>query len=209
MRKRVLLTGNVLYPYALRDVLIRLGDVGLITPHWTPAIFAEMRSTIRTWQPRIRAHELERSQQLMRDMFPEADVLDYEAELDQIPAHVADRDVLAAGLAAGVDAIVTTDRRRFAPELYGYAGIAVITPDILLCQCLAEDPELVLQLLDEEGVQKHITRAEVVLALYPQAPQFTEAVFMIMFPYATREQFETIVDLERLRRLHPESNEGA
>lgn len=209
MRKRVMLTGPVLYPYALRDVLFRLGLVGMISPRWTPSFFAEMRSEILTWQPRIRAHELDRSQQLMRDLFPEADVLDYEAKLEEIPAHLPDRDVLAAALAAGVDAIVTTDRRRFAPELYGYAGIAVITPDILLGQCLEDDPELVLQLLDEEGVQKDMTLVEVVVALYPQAPEFAETAFMRRVPGATREQFKAIVDLERLRRLHPETNEEA
>jgi hypothetical protein len=207
MRKRVLVTADVLYPCALRDVLIRLGDVGMITPHWTPAIFAEMRSTILARQPELEVHQLDRSARLLRDMFPQADVLEYEAELDRIPGHVQDRDVLAAALAAHVDAIVTTDRRRFAPELYSYAGIAVLTPDMLLCQCLDEDCELVMQLLTEEGVQTKCTIVEVAVALYPQAPQFVEQVVKAIIPGTSTEQFTTLMKLERIRRLDAETNE--
>jgi hypothetical protein len=207
MRKRVLLTADVLYPYALRDVLIRLGDVGMISPHWTPAIFAEMRSNILTWQPELKAPQLERSFRLLRDMFPEADVLEYEDELEKIPGHIVDRDVLAAALAARVDAIVTTDRRRFPPEFYGYAGIGVLTPDMLLCQCLSEDSELMIQLLNEEGVQKKLTVVEVAVALYPQAPEFAEGIIKLIVPGTTTDQVKTIMQLERSRRLDPESNE--
>jgi hypothetical protein len=134
---------------------------------------------------------------LMRDMFPDADVLEYEGELEQLPSRLEGRDVLAAAWAARVDAIVTPDLRRFAPELYGYKGIAVLTPDMLLCQCLGEDFELVTQLLDEEGVRESISFIEVLVALYPQAPQFAERVVRLLLPGTSSVQFKEIMRREK------------
>jgi predicted nucleic acid-binding protein len=209
MRKRVLLTADVLqpHPYALRNVLLRLGDVGIIVPCWTSAIFAEMRRDILAKRPELHNRQLDRSIRLMRDMFPEADILDYEAELEEIPARVHDRDMLAAAKAARVDAVVTTDRRRFAPELYGYAGVAVLTPDMLLCECLDDDSIALVQLLSEEGVQRGISLIDVLVALYPQAPQFAERVVKLLLPGTSTEQFEIIMRLEKNQRLDSGSEE--
>jgi hypothetical protein len=193
MRKRVLLTARVLHPAALRDILFRLGDVGMIVPYWTPAILTELRRTILAEHPDLSRGELDRLIHLMRDMFPDADVLEYEPELAHLPNWLDGRDVLAAAMAARVDAIVTPDRRRFAPELYGYNGIAVLTPDMLLCQCLGEDFELVAQLLDEEGVHENISFIEVLVALYPQVPQFAESVVKLLLPGTSSSQFEAVM----------------
>jgi hypothetical protein len=197
MSKRVLLTARVLHPYALRDILFRLGDVGMIVPYWTPAILTELRHSILADHPGLSRGQLDRLIRLMRDMFPDADVLDYEGELEQLPNRLDGRDVVAAALAARVDAIVTPDRRRFAPELYGYTGIAVLTPDMLLCQCLGEDFELVTQLLDEEGVHERMSFIEVLVALYPQAPVFAERVVRLLLPGTSSAQFEEIMRREK------------
>jgi predicted nucleic acid-binding protein len=197
MRKRVLLTAKVLHPYALRDILFRLGDVGMIVPYWTPAILTELRQNILAENPDLRRSELDQLIRLMRDIFPDADILEYESELERLPNRLDSRDVVAAALAVRVDAIVTPDRRRFAPELYGYAGIAVLTPDMLLCQCLGEDFELVTQVLNEEGVHKRISFVEVLVALYPQVPQFAERVVKLLLPGTSSEQFEEIMRREK------------
>jgi hypothetical protein len=196
MRKRVLLTAGVLYPRVLWVLLLRLGIIGMIDPYWTASILAEMRQRILGERPDLDDGQLDRSITLMRDLFPQADILDYEVELGRMPKRLMGRDVLAAAVAARVDAIVTADLRRFAPELYGYAGIAVLTPDMLLCQCLDEDRELVVQLLSEEGVQRGVSLIEVSVALYPQAPQFAERVVKIFLPGTSSSQFEAIMRRE-------------
>jgi hypothetical protein len=196
MRKRVLLTAGVLYPRVLWVLLLRLGIIGMIDPYWTASILAEMRQRILGERPDLDDGQLDRSITLMRDLFPQADILDYEVELGRMPKRLMGRDVLAAAVAARVDAIVTADLRRFAPELYGYAGIAVLTPDMLLCQCLDEDRDLVVQLLNEEGVQRGVSLIEVSVALYPQAPQFAERVVKIFLPGTSSSQFEAIMRRE-------------
>jgi hypothetical protein len=197
MKKRVLLTAQVLHPCALRDILFRLGDVGMIVPYWTPAILTELRHNILAEHPELSRGELDRLIRLMRDIFPDADVLEYESELERLPNRLDGRDVVAAALAVRVDAIVTPDRRRFAPELYGYGGIAVLTPDMLLCQCLGEDFELVTQVVNEEGVQERVSFIEVLVALYPQVPQFAERVVKLLLPGTSSAQFEEIMRREK------------
>jgi hypothetical protein len=209
MRKRVFLTASVLrpHPYALRNVLLRLADAGVIVPFWTSESFAEMRSGVLAEQPKLNGHDLDRTIQLMRDMFPEADVLDYEAELENLPTRIPEKHMLAAAMAARVDAVVTTDRRRFAPELYGYAGIAVLTPDMLLCECLDDDDVPVLLLLNEEGVEKGISLIEVLVALYSQTPLFVERVIKLLLPGISKEEFKLVMGLEKDRRIHFDSDE--
>jgi predicted nucleic acid-binding protein len=196
MQRRVLITADVLYPSALRSTLLRLADAGFFEPRWTSAILAEARQKILASRPELHERQLQRITMLMRDVFPEADVLDYEAQLEKIPRSLKDRDVLAAAMAARVDAIVATDRVRFAPELYGQMGIAVLTPDMLLCRCLDEEPEVVIQTLMEEGAQRAASPMKVLTPLSSQAPQFAERVAEVLSPGTSTMQFRKTMPLE-------------
>jgi hypothetical protein len=184
-----LLTVDALFPDAVRDIHLRLAIEGMIEPYWTAEIFDEYRRYVLTSHPWLRPDDLDRSLQLLRDMFPEADILEYEAELDQLPREVPDRYTLAAAMAACVDAIIAIDRRRYPPELYSYVGISVLTPDMLLCRCLTKDPELVLQLLTEESVRRRLSIVGVVTALYPQAKQFAWQVMNFRYPGISHADF--------------------
>jgi predicted nucleic acid-binding protein len=190
MRRRVLADASVLYPNAQRNILFRLADSGFFEVRWSSAIIAEFRRNILTEQPELQSRNLERSIELMRDMFPQADVLDYEAELARVPDHVRDPHVLAAAIAARVDAVVTADRRRITPEPFSSAGIAVLSLDMLLCQCLDEDSRLVEQLLIEEGAQKGISLIEVLSAVSSQAPDFVERSAASLLSQGSNTQFD-------------------
>ncbi len=100
---------NVLYPFSLRDTLLRLAELDLYTPLWSARILEEMSRNLV--EHRITADQATRIEQAMRATFEEAEV--DAAEIERLEPAMTndekDRHVLAAAVAADSELIVTFD----------------------------------------------------------------------------------------------------
>lgn len=107
------LDANVLYPFSLRDTLLRLAELELYTPLWSGRILEEMREALL--EHGVSAERAERLVCTMREAFEEAEV--DEAEIARLePAMTndpGDRHVLAAAVAADSELVVTSNLAHF------------------------------------------------------------------------------------------------
>jgi len=109
----VLLDANVLYPFRVRDVLLRFAHAGLFRARWTQAILDEWASNLLARRPDLEA-SIRAQQEKMREIFPEALVTDSDhliAALD-LP-DPDDNHVLAAAIQCGAQHIVTQNLKDF------------------------------------------------------------------------------------------------
>jgi predicted nucleic acid-binding protein len=108
MGYRALLDANVLVPFRIRDVLLTLGDVGLYAPLWSEGVLEEVR---RHLQEAMTQDQRDRLFHAMEEAFPEA-LVEAPDRVDVAVRGVVnakDEHVLAAGLWAHADVIVTED----------------------------------------------------------------------------------------------------
>lgn len=66
------LDADVLYPFSLRDTLLRLAELDLYRPLWSGRILEEMREALL--EHGVSAEKAERLLQVMREAFEEAEV---------------------------------------------------------------------------------------------------------------------------------------
>ncbi|TMQ11902.1 MAG: PIN domain-containing protein [Deltaproteobacteria bacterium] len=91
----VLLDANVLFPFSLRDTLLRAAAAGFYQVRWSSQILDEMaRNLVSTGtMPEEKAQRL---RAIMEREFPEAEVTDYEHLIAAMKNHEKDRHVAAA-----------------------------------------------------------------------------------------------------------------
>lgn len=123
------LDANTLYPFSLRDTLLRLAELELYTPLWSERILEEMRRNLVDRQ--ISEEQADRLAAAMRDAFEEAEVDSTEIERlePEMTNDLKDRHVLAAAVAAGSELIVTFNLNDFSVPACEPFGIAAIHPD--------------------------------------------------------------------------------
>jgi hypothetical protein len=73
---------NVLHPAGLRDLLVRLGQTGLLRARWTEQILDEMINSILRRRPDLDASRLARTRKLMCEAVPDCLVTGYEPLVD-------------------------------------------------------------------------------------------------------------------------------
>ncbi|MGH7272451.1 MAG: PIN domain-containing protein, partial [Polyangiaceae bacterium] len=132
----VVLDANVLFPFTLRDTLLRAAAAGFYQLRWTAQILDEVtRNLVSTGaMPEDRANRL---RAIMEREFPEADVVGYEHLIDAMPNDPKDRHVVAAAVKAGAQVITTANLKDFAtlPD-----GVEAQSPDDFLCNLFDLDP---------------------------------------------------------------------
>ncbi len=103
----VVLDANVLYPFRVRDVLLRFAEAGLYRARWSQRIIAEWTENLIRDKPHLE-QSVRSQQRAMAIAFPEAMVAGYEALIPtlQLPDD-KDRHVLAAAIRASAQHIVT------------------------------------------------------------------------------------------------------
>ena len=145
------LDANVLYPFSLRDTLLRLAELELYTPLWSARILEEM--TRNLVEQRITEEQAARIEQAMRQAFEEAEV--DPAEIERLEPAITndpkDRHVLAAAVAADSELIVTFDLDDFPPEACDPVGVEAIHPDEFLLDLYDLDPEGVRAALEQQA----------------------------------------------------------
>jgi predicted nucleic acid-binding protein len=149
---RAVLDANVLYPFSLRDTLLRLAEpepapapAPLYIPLWSERILEEMvRNLVE--DRRMDQERADRLASLMRSAFEEASLAEdaIAALEDSMTNDPGDRHVLAAAVAGGAEAIITFNLEHFPPEACKPFGIEAAHPDEFLLALYELAPERVV-----------------------------------------------------------------
>ena len=95
----VVLDANVLYPFRVRDVLLRFAEAGLFRARWSPEILDEWTRNLIAEEPHLQA-SIRSQQDAMAPAFPEAMVEGHEGLIqaldlpDENDRHVLDRETI-------------------------------------------------------------------------------------------------------------------
>lgn len=143
----VLLDANALFPFTLRDTLLRAAALGLYQPRWSGEILSEVeRSVVATGK--MSASSASRLRAVMEREFPEALVTAYEPLVPAMQNDPGDRHVVAAALKCGAQVIVTANLKHFTalPD-----GVEAQSPDEFLCNLFDLDPVEMVELLRRQA----------------------------------------------------------
>jgi predicted nucleic acid-binding protein len=147
----VVYDANVLYPGSLRDLLIRLGQTGLIRARWTDQILDEMIDAIVAAQPNL-AGRLQRTRQLMNEAIPDVVVTGYERLIASLKLpDPNDRHVLAAAIKADAHVIVTSNLRDFPAAALEPYGVEAQGPDEFVLGLIETAPARVLAVVEGQA----------------------------------------------------------
>ena len=145
------LDANTLYPFSLRDTLLRLAELELYTPLWSERILDEMRRNLVERQ--ITDEQADRLAAAMRGAFEEAEV--DAAEIERLEPAMTndpnDRHVLAAAVAAGSELIVTFNLADFPARACEPLGVEAIHPDDFLLDLHDLSPQGVQAALEQQA----------------------------------------------------------
>lgn len=143
---KVILDANVLYPAPIRDLLLNIADLNLIAPKWTELIQDEWVRNLIKNRPDLSAKNLNRTIKIMNQVFPDAEIYDFEDLIDNLELpDENDRHVLAAGIKSNADAIITFNKKDFPKKYIKDFEIDILTPNELLILLNKFSPELVNQ----------------------------------------------------------------
>ena len=109
---RVVLDANVLFPFTLRDTLLRAAAMGMYQVYWSEEILDEAARNL-VGSGRINEDQAAHLMAAIRNAFPEAIVRDHETLIDAMPNHHKDRHVAAAAVRIGAQVIVTSNLKDF------------------------------------------------------------------------------------------------
>jgi predicted nucleic acid-binding protein len=113
----VVYDASVLYPSALRDLLLRIAQSGLAQAKWTEHILDEMFAALARHRPDLEPAKLARTRGLMGTAVRDWKVTGYEPLIDSLKLpDPDDRHVLAAAIRARAQVIVTANLRHFPAE---------------------------------------------------------------------------------------------
>lgn len=128
----IILDANVLYPFRVRDALLRFNEAGLFRARWTDAILDEWQNAVLRDRP-DRFESLKSQREAMADAFDEAWVEGYEPIIEGLTLpDPDDRHVLAAAIRCGAQHIVTENVKGFPAEVLAAFGIEAVSADAVL-----------------------------------------------------------------------------
>jgi len=172
---RAVLDANVLFPFTLRDTLLRAAAEGCFQVYWSEQILDEAtRNLVETGV--MTARQAARLRAVVEQAFPEAMVRDHERLIGAMRNGEKDRHVAAAAVKAKAEVIVTLnvrDFRRLPP------GIEAQRPDEFLCGFLEAMPEAILRVLREQAADLRrppMTVEDVLGRLVRVTPRFVALV---------------------------------
>ncbi|MEU6735646.1 PIN domain-containing protein [Streptomyces physcomitrii] len=135
---------NVLYPSTLRDVLIRVAQVGLVQAKWTDRILDEAFRSLKENRPDLDPGKLDKTRSLMSGAIRDVLVRGYEPLIDMIDLpDPDDRHVLAAAIRAKAQVIVTFNLKDFPEDKLSAWDVQAVHPDAFLEAQVDLSPRLV------------------------------------------------------------------
>lgn len=165
------LDANVLYPFTLRDTLLRCAESDLYQPFWSEEVLDEAtRNLVRNGV--MTEAQAGRLAAQMKLAFPEAMVDGHEDLIGAMRNHPKDAHVAAAAVKAGARVIVTFNLSDFKslPD-----GFEAQSPDEFLCHLHDLDPDLMLDIIRQQAADlanPPRTAIEIAQALAKQLPNF-------------------------------------
>jgi predicted nucleic acid-binding protein len=172
---RVVLDACVLYPFSLRDTLLRAAADGFYQLYWSPQILDEVtRNLVENRQ--MSQAQADRLRAAMERAFPEALITGHEALVDAMPNDPKDRHVVAAAVVAGAQVIVTDNLRDFVP-LPGH--LVAQSADVFVTHQFDLQPGRMIELLRQQAAalrQPPRTFDELLDGLAKTAPGFSARV---------------------------------
>ncbi len=143
----VLVDANVLFPFTLRDTVLRAAAAGFYQLRWSAEILDEMeRNLVSTGT--IDIQQTARLRATMEKYFPEAEVSGYASLVAGFHNDEKDRHVVAAAVKAGAQVIATSNLKDFVPLP---EGLEAQSPDVFLCNLFDLDPEGFVEMLREQS----------------------------------------------------------
>jgi hypothetical protein len=139
----------VLYPPSVRDVLLSLAVTDLFRARWTSRIQDEWLVAVLRDRPE-RSEALRRTQRIMREAVPDAEISGYEGLLNGL--ELPDPDdchVLAAAIAGRADVIVTLNLKDFPASALAPFNIEAQHPDEFIAHVLTLAPPIALTAIKE------------------------------------------------------------
>ena len=135
-----LLDANVLYPAALRDLLLYLAVEKLYQPRWTDTIHDEWIRNVLKNRPDLSPTRLARTRSLMNKSITGSLIGGYESLMPALELpDPGDRHVLAAGIKAKADVLVTYNLKDFPESAIEPYALKVWHPDQFLGYLLLEN----------------------------------------------------------------------
>ena len=148
----VVYDANVLYPAPLRDLLLRIGAAGIVQARWTEEILDECFRNILANRPDLKPDSLRRTRDLMNASIPDCLVKGYEPLMAGLHLPDAkDRHVLAAGIHAGAQVIVTHNLKDFPNKALSPFSIEAMAPDDFMLDAIDLSPGAVVRVVEEQA----------------------------------------------------------
>lgn len=143
----VVVDANLLYPFTLRDTLLRAAASGFFQLRWSREILDEVERNLveNGVMPVDKAGRLRAK---MEEHFPEAEVTGYELLTPAMQNDEKDRHVVAAAVKSGAQVIATANTKHFRPLP---EGIEAQAPDEFLCNLFDLDPSGFEEMLREQA----------------------------------------------------------
>ena len=172
---KVVLDANVLYPFTLRDTLLRAAAAGFFQAYWSALLLEEATRNLVA-NSIMTAEQAERLRTAMDAAFPEALVTGHESLIAAMKNDPKDRHVAAAAVKAGAQVIVTMNLSDFRdlPD-----GIEAQHPDEFLSNLFDLDPDSLTEIVQGQAADlKKPPRSfeDIVGALAKLVPDFAAAV---------------------------------
>lgn len=144
-RPSALYDANVLYSEPVRDILMQIAVLDLVSAKWSADIHKEWMEALIRDKPDLKPKRLERIRDRMDSHVRDCVVTGYEELIPKLNLPDSnDRHVLAAAITGGCDLVVTYNLKDFpATELKTY-GIEARHPDAFLLDLFSHEPVAVL-----------------------------------------------------------------
>jgi predicted nucleic acid-binding protein len=140
----VIYDANVLYPNSLRDLLIRVAQVGLVQAKWTEQILDETFRNLKENRPDLDPDKLNRTRGLMNGAIRDVLVTGYEQLIGAVDLpDQDDRHVLAAAIKAHAQLIITENLKDFPESALTKWNVEAQSPDEFLLDLIDLDQQTV------------------------------------------------------------------
>jgi predicted nucleic acid-binding protein len=172
---KVVLDANVLYPFSLRDTLLRCAEIDLYQICWTKEILKEVHRNLVKNEVCTKKQARKLISQMTK-VFPEAMVKGYEPFISAMKNDKKDRHVAAAALKVGAQVIVTNNLKDFKTLP---SGIRAQSPDDFLEDLFDLDPDGMVRLLEDQAADLEnppVSFEELLSGLEKMVPQFLTSV---------------------------------
>jgi predicted nucleic acid-binding protein len=171
----VVLDSCVIFQAALRDTLFRAAEKGLYRLHFSEKI---LRDTTRNLieSKRITAEKAKSLEDAILEAFPDAVATPSAALIDAMTNDPGDRHVVATGVVAHAQVIVTFNLKHFPASALSPYSIEAQSPDQFLTHLYDLYPDEMMEVIQEqaeEASRPSMTTDDVLNYLQKSVPQFS------------------------------------